>query len=59
MSITFDTNHMKINTISPQDDKFLQIIETIAKPPEKLYFIGQFPEKRSPTVAIVGSRTGR
>ena len=47
---------MKINTISPQDHKYLQIIDSIAKPPEKLYFIGKLPNKRQPTVAIVGSR---
>ena len=47
---------MKINTISPQENKFLQIITTIAKPPRKLYFSGILPEKRLPTIAIVGSR---
>lgn len=47
---------MKINTISPQDNKFIQIIGTIAIPPKRLYFIGKLPEKRLPTVAIVGSR---
>ena len=47
---------MKINTISPQDSKYLQIITTIAIPPKKLHFIGKIPDKRIPTVAIVGSR---
>lgn len=47
---------MKINRISPQSNKFLQIIDTIAKPPEKFYFIGKLPENRRPAVAIVGSR---
>jgi DNA processing protein len=47
---------MKINTISPQDHIFLQIIVNIAKPPKKLYFIGKLPDKRLPSVAIVGSR---
>ena len=47
---------MKINRISPQSNKFLQIIVSIAKTPEKLYFIGKLPDKRIPTVAIVGSR---
>jgi len=47
---------MKINTISPQDNNYLQIVSTIAKPPEKLRFIGKLPAKRCPTVAIVGSR---
>lgn len=47
---------MKINTISPQEQKFIQIIGTIANCPKRLYFIGKLPETRIPTVAIVGSR---
>ena len=47
---------MKINTMSPQDSKYLQIITTIAIPPKKLHFIGKIPASRIPTVAIVGSR---
>lgn len=47
---------MKINTISPQDNKFAQIIDTIAKCPKKFYFVGKLPEKRLPAVAIVGTR---
>ena len=47
---------MKINSISPQDSKYLQIITTIAIPPKKLHFIGKIPDSRVPTVAIVGSR---
>lgn len=47
---------MKINKVSPQDNNFLQILTTIAKPPKKLYFIGKLPTDRPPTVAIVGSR---
>jgi len=47
---------MNINKISPHKHKYLQIIDTIAKNPEKLYFIGKLPANRQPTVAIVGSR---
>jgi len=47
---------MKINTISPQDNNYLQIISTIANPPKKFYFIGNLPDNRLPTVAVVGSR---
>ena len=47
---------MKINTIAPQDNKYLQIIDSIANCPKKLYFMGILPEKRAPTVAIVGTR---
>ncbi|HMH70671.1 MAG TPA: DNA-processing protein DprA [Candidatus Saccharimonadales bacterium] len=47
---------MKINRISPDKHKFLQITTTIAKVPEKLHFIGTLPETRIPSVAIVGTR---
>lgn len=47
---------MNINKISPHKHKYLQIIDTIDKSPEKLYFIGKLPQNRQPTVAIVGSR---
>lgn len=48
--------YMKINTISPDEHKFLQIILSIAKVPKRLYIIGNLPETRLPTVAIVGTR---
>jgi DNA processing protein len=47
---------MKINRISPDKHKYLQIITSIAKTPKKLYFIGSLPEARMPTVAIIGTR---
>lgn len=47
---------MKINNISPHDNKFTQIIDTIAVVPKKLYYIGTLPEERQPTIAIVGTR---
>ncbi len=47
---------MKINTISPQDYKYLKGIETIANPPKKLYLRGELPPDRIPSVAIVGTR---
>lgn len=47
---------MKIKTILPQDNEFLQIITTIALTPKKLYFIGEIPTSRTPAVAIVGTR---
>jgi DNA processing protein len=56
MSIHLETKYMKINTISPHNSNYLQIISSIAKPPKRLYFIGKLPEKRQPTVAIVGTR---
>ena len=47
---------MKINNISPQENKFTQIITNIALVPKKLYYIGELPAERCPTVAIVGTR---
>ncbi len=47
---------MKINNISPQDNKYTQIITTIALVPKKLHYIGTLPEERRPTIAIVGTR---
>lgn len=47
---------MKINQISPQDSKYLQILGTIARCPKRLYFIGKIPNERQISVAIVGSR---
>lgn len=47
---------MKINQIRPQDNKFTQIITSIAQVPETLYYIGELPAERRPTAAIVGTR---
>lgn len=47
---------MKINNISPQDNKYLQITQNIVKPPKSLYYIGTLPEERLISVAIVGTR---
>lgn len=47
---------MKINQISPQSNKFTQIIAPIALMPTKLYYIGVLPQDRVPTVAVVGTR---
>lgn len=47
---------MKINSIEPGVNNFLQITHHIAYAPKMLYYIGKLPEQRSPSVAIVGSR---
>jgi DNA processing protein len=47
---------MKINTISPDEHHFFQIISTIAQKPKLLYFIGTLPNERSPVVGMVGTR---
>jgi DNA processing protein len=56
LSTISDINIMKINHISPQDNKYIQIITSIAVVPKKLYYIGTLPTIRRPTVAIVGTR---
>lgn len=45
-----------INHIVPKSSEYLQILKSIAKSPKRLYFVGNLPEQRIPTVAIVGSR---
>ena len=47
---------MEINKIRPQNNKYLQMLESIALKPKLLYYYGQWPEKRVETVAIVGAR---
>lgn len=56
MSILSETKRMKINSISPDKHKYLQIVSTIAKVPETLYYKGSLPQDRIPSVAIIGSR---
>lgn len=47
---------MKINSISPLEHNYTQIIGSIAKVPKRLNYIGTLPETRIPTVAVVGTR---
>ncbi len=47
---------MKINDILPDKHKYLQSITSIAKPPDRLYYIGKIPATRIPTIAVVGTR---
>lgn len=47
---------MKINTIAPDESKYLKVLDYIAKPPERLHYIGVLPETRLTSVAIVGTR---
>ena len=56
MSTLFIIFSMKINSLSPQDNRYTQIITTIAVVPNKLHYIGKLPSSRTPTVAIVGTR---
>ena len=47
---------MKINNILPDDSKYLQRLNDIDKKPQALYYAGELPTERRPTVAIVGIR---
>lgn len=47
---------MKINQISPDEHVFTKVLAHIPKPPKTLYYIGNLPQKRLPTLAIVGTR---
>ncbi len=47
---------IKINKVSPDKHKYLQIIVDIANSPESLYYMGTLPLDRRPTLAIVGTR---
>ena len=47
---------MKINNILPDDSKYLQRLNDIDKKPQALYYAGELPTERRPTVAIVGTR---
>ncbi|MBP9667912.1 DNA-processing protein DprA [Candidatus Saccharibacteria bacterium] len=47
---------MKINTTSPDESKYLQILSNIANAPKSLDYIGTLPPQRSASVAIVGTR---
>lgn len=47
---------IKINKCSPDKHKYLQILNSLAKTPQTLYYRGTLPDHRIPTVAIVGSR---
>ena len=63
MSTLFTHFFNKINTISPLEAKFTEVLASIALTPKTLYFRGKIPEnmvktglQRPPAVAIVGSR---
>lgn len=47
---------MKINSISPLNHKYLQIVGSIAKVPKIVHVYGELPMTRQLSVAIVGSR---
>lgn len=47
---------IKINKCTPDKHKYLQILTSLAKSPQTLYYRGTLPDRRIPTVAIIGSR---
>lgn len=47
---------MKINKVPPLSHNYLKLLECVANCPEWLYKIGDLPEERRVTVAIVGTR---
>lgn len=47
---------MKINSISPLEHPYTQMVGNIAKVPKRLNYIGKLPDARMPTIAIVGTR---
>jgi DNA processing protein len=47
---------MKINTLAPDESKYLKVLTSIAQPPKRLHYIGSLPAERILSVAIVGTR---
>lgn len=47
---------MKINSISPEKHKYLQMVSSIDKSPSTLFYMGTLPSERRPTLAVVGTR---
>lgn len=47
---------MKINDICPDYPEYLKIVQTIANAPKRLWYIGNLPSTRLPTIAIIGTR---
>lgn len=56
MSTHLDIKTMKINTLSPGNNNYTQILTSIAVVPKTLYYLGTMPSKRLPSVAMVGTR---
>lgn len=47
---------MKINKISPDENEFTQILQSVNPQPQALYYLGTLPRKRQPAITIVGTR---
>ena len=47
---------MKINKVSPDSSNYLKELANIDNKPQALYYLGEIPKQRQPTIAIVGTR---
>ena len=47
---------MKINKVSPDSSNYLKVLANIDDKPQALYYLGEVPKQRQPTIAIVGTR---
>ncbi|HET8883985.1 MAG TPA: DNA-processing protein DprA [Candidatus Saccharimonadales bacterium] len=47
---------MKINRATPDKHNYLRLLTEIAKVPKYIYFTGNLPPERVPTVAVIGTR---
>jgi len=47
---------MNINSTSPDKHKFLQVLAKIDKPVRTVYYSGNLPDTRMPTIAVIGTR---
>lgn len=47
---------MKINKISPEENSYTKILTSVNPKPKAIYYIGTLPDKRQPSIAIVGTR---
>lgn len=47
---------MNINSTSPDKHNYLKVLAKIDKPVKKVFYSGEIPKDRIPTVAIVGTR---
>jgi DNA processing protein len=56
MSTGFAILFMKINKATPDKHNYLRVLGTIPNNPKYIFFKGSIPERRIPSVAIVGTR---
>ena len=47
---------MKINKVSPDSSNYLKVLANIDDKPQALYYLGEIPKQRQPTIAIVADR---